>query len=53
MLLPDPGFPDYLSGIALANVRYETFPLVEENQYLPNYYESTESQKEEGKLMYP
>ncbi|WP_338471124.1 pyridoxal phosphate-dependent aminotransferase [Niallia sp. XMNu-256] len=52
MLLPDPGYPDYLSAIALANVRYETFPLVAENQYLPNYADFTEDQKALAKLMY-
>ena len=25
MLLPDPGYPDYLSGVTLANVDYQTF----------------------------
>ncbi|WP_428910189.1 pyridoxal phosphate-dependent aminotransferase [Niallia sp. Krafla_26] len=52
MLLPDPGYPDYLSSVALANVRYETFPLVEENHFLPNYHDFTVSQKEQAKLMY-
>ena len=26
MLLPDPGYPDYLSGVGLASVQYETMP---------------------------
>lgn len=35
-LLPDPGYPDYLSGAALGQVNYETFPLKEENNFLPD-----------------
>ncbi|WP_043932550.1 pyridoxal phosphate-dependent aminotransferase [Bacillus sp. EB01] len=52
MLLPDPGYPDYLSGVALANVEYETFPLKAEDQFLPDYEEFTPDQKEKAKLMY-
>ncbi|OCA86073.1 LL-diaminopimelate aminotransferase [Bacillus sp. FJAT-27225] len=52
MLLPDPGYPDYLSGVALANVEYETFPLKAENGFLPDYEAFTAEQKEKGKLMY-
>jgi L-glutamine---4-(methylsulfanyl)-2-oxobutanoate aminotransferase len=52
MLLPDPGYPDYLSGAVLANVRYETFPLKAENDFLPNYHALSEKQKDEAKLMY-
>src|SRR4051794_35859732 len=35
MLLPDPGYPDYLSGVMLANVTYQTFPLKSNNHFLP------------------
>lgn len=52
MLLPDPGYPDYLSGISLADVKYETFPLTEENQFLPDYATIPEHLKEEAKLLY-
>jgi L-glutamine---4-(methylsulfanyl)-2-oxobutanoate aminotransferase len=52
MLLPDPGYPDYLSGVVLANVEYETFPLIAENQFLPDYNAFTDRQKEKAKLMY-
>lgn len=45
MLLPDPGYPDYESGAVLANVKYETFPLKEANQFLPDYSQFTEKQK--------
>lgn len=52
MLLPDPGYPDYLSGVVLANVNYETFPLTKENHFLPDYDEIPLEQKEKAKLMY-
>jgi aminotransferase len=37
MLLPDPGYPDYLSGVVMADVHYETLPLVADNNFLPDY----------------
>jgi aminotransferase len=52
MLLPDPGYPDYLSGTALANVTYDTMPLTAENQFLPDYSQLTNEQKEKAKLLY-
>lgn len=52
MLLPDPGYPDYLSGVVLADVHYETVPLRAENNFLPNYDEIPEEIKEEAKLLY-
>ena len=35
-LLPDPGYPDYLSGAALGQVEYATVPLKAENNFLPD-----------------
>ncbi|WP_373894890.1 pyridoxal phosphate-dependent aminotransferase [Virgibacillus sp. CBA3643] len=52
MLLPDPGYPDYLSGVSLADVTYETMPLLEENLFLPDYGLLTDEQKNRAKLMY-
>lgn len=52
MLLPDPGYPDYLSGVHLADVRFETMPLLEEHHYLPQYDALTSEQKQQAKLMY-
>lgn len=52
MLLPDPGYPDYLSGAPLAEVRYETMPLQAENEFLPDYSRLSETTKEQAKLMY-
>lgn len=52
MLLPDPGYPDYLSGAVLANVNYETFPLTKDNQFLPDYESIPLEQRTHAKLMY-
>ncbi|GLC88004.1 pyridoxal phosphate-dependent aminotransferase [Lysinibacillus piscis] len=52
ILLPDPGYPDYLSGVALADVHLETMPLLAENDFLPNYSALTEDVKERAKLLY-
>ncbi|RTR27124.1 pyridoxal phosphate-dependent aminotransferase [Robertmurraya yapensis] len=52
MLLPDPGYPDYLSGAVLANVQYELFPLKAENQFLPDYGAISSEKGEAAKLMY-
>ncbi|ETP69156.1 aminotransferase [Planomicrobium sp. HSC-17F08] len=52
MLLPDPGYPDYLSGTPLAEARFETFPLKAENGFLPDYAEIPHEAKEQAKLMY-
>ncbi|MBX0314505.1 pyridoxal phosphate-dependent aminotransferase [Planococcus glaciei] len=52
MLLPDPGYPDYLSGTPLAEARFETFPLKTENGFLPDYAEIPHEAKEQAKLMY-
>lgn len=52
MLLPDPGYPDYLSGVALSHVNFETMPLLAENQFLPDYAEIAPDILERAKLMY-
>lgn len=52
MLLPDPGYPDYLSGVALSHVNFETMPLLAENQFLPDYAEIAPDILEHAKLMY-
>lgn len=51
MLLPDPGYPDYLSGVGLAGVRYEAMPLLEENEFLPDYEKLTDKQKQQAKMI--
>ena len=52
LLLPDPGYPDYLSGVSLADIRFETMPLLEKNGFLPDYDALSEEQKKDAKLMY-
>ena len=52
MLLPDPGYPDYLSGVALADVKFDTMPLQEENHFLPDYEALSADIKQRAKLMY-
>lgn len=52
MLLPDPGYPDYLSGVVLGDVHFDTMPLLAENSFLPDYYSLSEEVKSRAKLMY-
>ena len=33
ILVPDPGYPDYLSGVALAKAHFERMPLIAENNF--------------------
>lgn len=52
MLLPDPGYPDYLSGPVLADAHFDTMPLLEENDFLPDYDALPDEVKKRAKLMY-
>ncbi|MBE1554286.1 pyridoxal phosphate-dependent aminotransferase [Sporosarcina limicola] len=52
LLLPDPGYPDYLSGISLANIEYDLMPLLAKNNFLPDYNALSDKQKRDAKLMY-
>lgn len=52
MLLPDPGYPDYLSGVVLADLKYERMPLKMENQFLPDYQAIPKDVLDEAKLLY-
>lgn len=52
LLLPDPGYPDYLSGVSLADIHYDTFPLLAENKFLPDYKAFSDQQKRQAALMY-
>lgn len=51
-LLPDPGYPDYISGIALAQANTVMMPLRAENHFLPDYKELNGSTLDEAKLMF-
>ncbi|WP_445479282.1 pyridoxal phosphate-dependent aminotransferase [Lysinibacillus irui] len=52
MLLPDPGYPDYLSGVVLGDVNFEVMPLFAENDFLPDYHALPNEVKEKAKLLY-
>ncbi|QWU46633.1 pyridoxal phosphate-dependent aminotransferase [Bacillus sp. NP247] len=52
ILVPDPGYPDYLSGVALAKAQFETMPLIAENKFLPDYTKIDDSIAERTKLMF-
>ncbi|EJW18208.1 pyridoxal phosphate-dependent aminotransferase [Paenibacillus alvei] len=51
-LVPDPGYPDYWSGAALAGAEMVMMPLLETNQFLPDYGRITKQQLERAKLMF-
>ncbi|WP_026691552.1 pyridoxal phosphate-dependent aminotransferase [Alteribacter aurantiacus] len=51
-LLPDPGYPDYMSGIALANAKTAFMPLLEENGFLPDYGAIDSDTLDQAKLMF-
>lgn len=52
MLLPDPGYPDYLSGVVLGGVNYETMPLRAENDFLPDYSKLSPETLKKTEMMY-
>lgn len=52
MLLPDPGYPDYLSGVALAQVKLALMHLSADNHYLPDYQKLDPTTVDQAKLMY-
>lgn len=52
MLLPDPGYPDYLSGVVLAGAKMETMPLTADNNFLPDYTKLSAQTLQQAKLMY-
>jgi aminotransferase len=51
-LLPDPGYPDYFSGAALGEVNFETVPLLEENDFLPDLDAIPEETAKKAKFFY-
>ncbi|KXG10304.1 LL-diaminopimelate aminotransferase [Anoxybacillus sp. P3H1B] len=52
VLVPDPGYPDYWSGVALARAKMEMMPLYSENGFLPDYRQLDEKVVEKAKLMF-
>lgn len=51
-LLPNPGYPDYLAGVALANATHEFMPLLAQNGFLPDYEEISEDVLNRAKMMF-
>ena len=51
-LVPDPGYPDYLSGIALAGAEAYPMPLLAKNNYLPDFEMIPEDVLKRTKLMF-
>ncbi|KGA95965.1 diaminopimelate aminotransferase [Alkalihalobacillus alcalophilus ATCC 27647 = CGMCC 1.3604] len=52
VLVPDPGYPDYWSGIALAGAKMKSIKLKEELDFHPDFQELSEKDWEEAKLMF-
>ncbi|UVI27813.1 pyridoxal phosphate-dependent aminotransferase [Paenibacillus spongiae] len=51
-LVPDPGYPDYWSGVALAGGRMEYMPLTANNAFLPDYEAIPPELADKAKLMF-
>ncbi len=51
-LVPDPGYPDYWSGISLAQAKMEFMPLLEKNEFLPDFSKIDEDKLNQAKLMF-
>ncbi|MCL6636673.1 MAG: pyridoxal phosphate-dependent aminotransferase [Alicyclobacillus sp.] len=51
-LVPDPGYPDYWSGVALAGGTLATYPLTAAHQFLPDFAGISESVWERAKLLF-
>ncbi|WP_261132475.1 pyridoxal phosphate-dependent aminotransferase [Bacillus sp. Marseille-Q3570] len=52
VLVPDPGYPDYESGIAIAGANQYKMPLKKENDFLPDYDSIPQNVLEQAKLMF-
>lgn len=52
VLVPDPGYPDYWSGVALAKAKMEYMPLKEVYHFLPNYEDINPEVLAKAKLMF-
>ncbi len=51
-LVPDPGYPDYWSGVAMAEADMQMMPLLEENHFLPDYNAIPEDSLKKAKMMF-
>lgn len=52
ILAPDPGYPDYLSGISLAKAKTHFLPLEAKNKFLPDYHKVPAEIAQQAKLMF-
>ncbi|PRO67271.1 pyridoxal phosphate-dependent aminotransferase [Alkalicoccus urumqiensis] len=52
VLLPDPGYPDYLSGTSLAGARTVMMPLQQKNRFLPDYGGLSKDNLDRARLMF-
>lgn len=51
-LVPDPGYPDYWSGVALAGAEMSFMPLTADKQYLPDLSAIDDETADRAKLMF-
>jgi aminotransferase len=51
-LMPDPGYPDYWSGVSLAGGRKHSMPLLADNRFLPNLSAIPKEVAQAAKLMF-
>ncbi|MBH8607263.1 pyridoxal phosphate-dependent aminotransferase [Thermoactinomyces sp. CICC 10521] len=51
-LVPDPGYPDYWSGIAMAGAEMAKMPLIAEHDFLPDYAFIPEETLNRAKLLF-
>ncbi|MCX7569388.1 pyridoxal phosphate-dependent aminotransferase [Tumebacillus sp. DT12] len=51
-LMPDPGYPDYWSGVKLAGGEMHGMPLLRENDFLPDYSAIPKEQLAKAKMMF-
>ena len=51
-LVPDPGYPDYWSGVAMAEADMQMMPLLEKNHFLPDYEAIPEDSLKKAKMMF-
>ncbi len=51
-LVPDPGYPDYWSGVALAEAEMAFMPLKRDNAFLPDYGQLDSDTLRRAKLMF-
>lgn len=52
VLLTDPGYPDYLSGVSMTNAEPIFMSLLEENGFRPDYSKLTPEELEKAKMMF-